>query len=51
MEFNVGDAILLKFESGTGHNEDENPARIMWRRPMGKNRKTLYGIRLERQEL
>jgi hypothetical protein len=50
-EFNVRDAILLKFESGTGPNEDENPARIMWRRPMGKNRKTLYGIRLERKEL
>jgi hypothetical protein len=50
-EFNVGDVILLKFESGTGPNEDENRARIRWRRPMGENQKTLYGIRFERKEL
>jgi hypothetical protein len=50
MELNVGDVILLTFEFGTGPSEDENPARIMWRRPMGENRKTIYGIRLERKE-
>lgn len=49
-EFNVGDVILLKFESGLGPNEDENPARIKWRRAMGKNRKTIYGIKLERKD-
>lgn len=50
MELNVDDVILLTFESGTGPSEDENPARIMWRSPMGENRQTLYGIRLERKE-
>ena len=50
MELNVGDVILLTFEFGTGPSEDENPACIMWRRPMGENRKTIYGIRLERKE-
>lgn len=51
MELNVDNVILLTFEYGAGPSEDENPARIMWRRSMGKNRKTLYGIRLERKEL
>jgi hypothetical protein len=48
MELNVDDIIWLTFESGTGPSEDENAARIMWRRPLGENRKNLYGIRLER---
>ena len=51
MDLNVDDVILLTFESGTGPSEDENPARIMWRSPMGENRQTLYGIRLEHKEL
>lgn len=50
MDLNVRDVILLTFESGTGPNEDENPARIMWRRALGQNR-ILYGIRLKRKEL
>ncbi|MBZ5671113.1 MAG: PilZ domain-containing protein [Acidobacteriia bacterium] len=51
MELKADDVILLTFMSGAGPSADENPARIMWRRPMGENRKTLYGIRLERKDL
>ena len=51
MELNVDDAILLTFESGAEPDEDGNLARIIWRRPMGENRKILYGIRLEPREL
>ena len=51
MELKVHDAILLTFLSGAGPSEDENPARIRWCRPMGENRKTLYGIRLQRKDL
>ena len=51
MELNTDDVILLTFLSGAGPSEDENPARIMWCRPIGENRKTLYGIRLERKDI
>lgn len=48
MELNAEQVILLTFEPGSD-NQEEIPARIMWRRPMGEGRKTLYGIRLERK--
>ncbi len=49
MELNADEVILLTFEPGTGPSEEEIPARIMWRRPMGEGRKSLYGLRLERK--
>lgn len=49
MELNVEEVVLLTFEPGSASGEEEIPARIMWRRPMGEGRKILYGIKLERQ--
>jgi hypothetical protein len=50
MDLNVEDLILLTFEFGARPGEDEIPARIMWRRTLGENRRNLYGIRLERKK-
>ncbi len=49
MALDVDQLILLTFEPGTAPDEEEIPARIKWRRPMGEGHKTLYGIRLERR--
>jgi hypothetical protein len=51
MELRVDDVVLLTFLSGAGPSEDEIPACIRWCRPMGENRKTLYGIKLQRKDL
>ena len=50
MELNVEEVILVTLEPGAEPGgEEEIPARIKWRRSMGEDRKTLYGIRLERK--
>lgn len=50
MELKVYDVILLRFDSDAGPNEEEIPARIMWRRSVGEGQKEIYGIRFERRE-
>ena len=46
-DLQVGEVVLLTFESGTGVTEEETPSRIMWRHSMFVKKKILYGIRLE----
>jgi hypothetical protein len=51
MALNVNDVIFLTLESAAGPSQEQNRARIMWCRSMGEDRKTLYGIRLERKDI
>ncbi|PYV18595.1 MAG: hypothetical protein DMG21_04475 [Acidobacteria bacterium] len=43
----VADAVTLTFEPGQETGEEETPARIAWRRPVGETGRALYGIMLE----
>jgi PilZ domain-containing protein len=47
LEMKVADAVFLTIEPGVGSSEEETPARVVWRRPVGEAGRAMYGIMLE----